>query len=649
MKPKFSLIPIILICFIAFGSEPDSSAVTPACPESGNASGTSQQWIPDQVRDDGSEFTSLQVCKFASEMKFSATKSPNSPIPQYPNYLITQYPNSPIPQNPNNPITQFPNHPISQYPNNLYYYPWLEFPSRRVSIHPDSLPPNQGTDELTILFNAIGPYENSMLGKYLCLAGDQNGDGFDDIIAYCDDPPEVRLYFGGDTMDTIPDFIFPFEPGVFWAGVMPNELEDLNGDEDIDIVIHWGPDQYYEEVHVFFGGNLLDNEPDLIMVSDGNSISGDDGFGRYMSCGDLNGDSHKDLVIGAPNYLCSNFMTGKVFCYFGGVSLDSIPDFTMTSGYNDFGMGLGAYVSCGGDVNNDGFDDLLCFWNKASLIDSTGVHLFFGNTILDSIPDWTYQLLYAPNQYNVINCCIINDLNNDNYDEIAVVTMYSYGWEIHLFFGGEILGAEPDLIIPGGTEFLRKIKTTGDVNADGYNDMIIGSPDDNWVKIYYGGNPMDIWADITFYLPDAGYGAGFAGDVNNDGIHDFMFYANDDAGLDAGQIFIYGDPDLTPHVEPRYRNDYPLSFALHQNFPNPFNGATVIGFQSFRSGWVDLKIYNILGQMVYSLSHDCSPGEMVKILWDGRDMQGNMLSSGVYLVELTNGVERRVNKLQIIR
>ena len=486
-----------------------------------------------------------------------------------------------------------------------------------------------------------------MLGRSLCLAGDQNEDGFDDIIAYCDDPPEVRLYFGGDPMDTIPDMIFPMQPGD-WTGLMPTELADLNGDGDVDIVVEWEPNWQYQEVYVYYGGALLDSIVDLVLVCDEGSASNGEGFGYGMSCGDVNGDGYDDLAVGAPNYFISGG-GGKVFIYFGGPDLDSIPDFSMTSGYSNFGDVFGNHVSISGDVNNDGYNDMVSIWHGHE-IDSTGVYLFYGEESLDSIPDWTYQLWYAPGQYNVKKSSIIIDLNDDDYDEIVVQTAYGFGYEIYLFFGGESISNEPDLIIPSGSYHAIKIQTAGDINADGFNDLIVGCHESNYVKIYYGGDPMDIWADITFYLPDAGYGAGFAGDVNNDGIHDFMFYANDDAGLDAGQIFIYGDPDLTPHVEDRIsEHQCNQCFKLNQNYPNPFNGATILSFQAYKAGWADLNIYNILGQRIYSLSHDCSAGEMVKILWDGRDVKGNMLSSGVYMVELTDGSERMTKKMQLLR
>ena len=112
------------------------------------------------------------------------------------------------------------------------------------------LPPNEGTDDYEILFNAVGPLYFSNLGHYLCLAGDQNEDGFDDILASCNEPDQVWLYFGGNPMDTVPDLTFqnPEAPGF---GIMPTELRDLNGDGDVDIVITASFNVYYQEVNIW--------------------------------------------------------------------------------------------------------------------------------------------------------------------------------------------------------------------------------------------------------------------------------------------------------------------------------------------------------------------------------------------------------------
>ena len=631
------IIPIIFICFVAFGFKPDTSAVTPARPESGNASGTSQPWIPDQVRDDergeigftnksgASDSGQAGMTRFERRNNaLTNDKNPNSPIPQSPNYLITQFPNSPIPQ----------------YPDNLFYSPWLEYPSRRVEFHPDSLPPNQGTDDYQIIWHTTGESDGSQLGGCMVSAGDQNMDGYDDILAACWDPEENRLYHGGCPMDTIPDMIFPSQAvHTSWWGNLPDVIGDLNSDGHLDFTI--SADMNYAEARVFvyFGGDILDNQPDLIMVNSPEGPQSETGFGYYTSFGDINGDGNDDLAIGAPGYRV-NSMNGKIYIHLGGPDLDSIPDFTITSGYNNFGDVFGGYLSIAGDINNDGYDDMLC---SSYLNGDGGCLLFFSGEVLDSIPDWIYT-------EGTTHVAIIKDLNSDGCDEIAVLDGYGgYYWTIDLFWGGDSPGSVPDLVLSGPQNGATRMASAGDVNADGYNDMIAGDYGTGKVMVYFGGEDMSSVPSLTYYGWYAGAEIGAAGDVNGDVIHDFMFFTAVPGSQLNGQIWIYSDPSLTPHVEPRYSKNRPLSFSLEQNFPNPFNSATVIPFHVHFAGEYELKIYNILGQAVFAQIFECSSGENVRVRWDGIDLNGNSLPSGIYLVELTNGVERETMKMQILR
>ena len=249
------------------------------------------------------------------------------------------------------------------------------------------LPPNQGTDDYEILFNAIGPTDSSMLGKFLCLAGDQNGDGYDDILVYCEYPPETRLYFGGNPMNTIPDLVFNIPPNCAGFGPYPNTISDLNADDYEDIVIRYGYGNNYEEVFVYYGGEVLDTIPDVILASDEGSFTGYENFGNSISLGDINGDGADDLAVGAPNYDVS-MMSGKLFFYNGGDYFDSIPDYTITSGYNNFGDNFPGNISICNDINNDRYNDILC--NSGWGADGK-CYLFFGDVQLDSIPDWNYE------------------------------------------------------------------------------------------------------------------------------------------------------------------------------------------------------------------------------------------------------------------
>jgi len=79
----------------------------------------------------------------------------------------------------------------------------------------------------------------------------------------------------------------------------------------------------------------------------------------------------------------------------------------------------------------------------------------------------------------------------------------------------------------------------------------------------------------------------------------------------------------------------PEAFALHPNFPNPFNAQTVIRFDLPEGRMTKLLIYNLLGQTVRTLvSRDMGAGRHA-IIWGGLDDQGHNLPSGIYFARLT--------------
>ncbi len=78
----------------------------------------------------------------------------------------------------------------------------------------------------------------------------------------------------------------------------------------------------------------------------------------------------------------------------------------------------------------------------------------------------------------------------------------------------------------------------------------------------------------------------------------------------------------------------PVTTILKPNYPNPFNAETRIAFETPSSGFVSLKIFNLLGEEVRSLfEHKISQGPD-SIVWDGEDNLGNLVSSGIYIYRL---------------
>jgi hypothetical protein len=92
----------------------------------------------------------------------------------------------------------------------------------------------------------------------------------------------------------------------------------------------------------------------------------------------------------------------------------------------------------------------------------------------------------------------------------------------------------------------------------------------------------------------------------------------------------------------------PSSFALYQNYPNPFNESTSIGFDLPVESYVEITVYNLLGQRVWSNAATLPAGYHI-INWNGLDDNQRHVGSGIYLYEIRTGSYRAVRKLAIIK
>ncbi len=81
-------------------------------------------------------------------------------------------------------------------------------------------------------------------------------------------------------------------------------------------------------------------------------------------------------------------------------------------------------------------------------------------------------------------------------------------------------------------------------------------------------------------------------------------------------------------------SSHPTKFQLFPNYPNPFNPATTIEYFLPKNAWVNLSIYNLLGQKIKTLINEHQKRGLKAIKWDGEDENGNKLSSGVYFYKL---------------
>jgi len=93
----------------------------------------------------------------------------------------------------------------------------------------------------------------------------------------------------------------------------------------------------------------------------------------------------------------------------------------------------------------------------------------------------------------------------------------------------------------------------------------------------------------------------------------------------------------------------PLRFALLDNYPNPFNPNTSIGFTLDNGDWVKLEIFNILGQKVRTLVNAYRGPGRYDVNWDSRNNTGKEVASGIYFAKLTSGDNVASQKMALLK
>ena len=93
----------------------------------------------------------------------------------------------------------------------------------------------------------------------------------------------------------------------------------------------------------------------------------------------------------------------------------------------------------------------------------------------------------------------------------------------------------------------------------------------------------------------------------------------------------------------------PESFSLGQNYPNPFNPVTNIPFTISVPSYVQISIYNLLGEKVSVLESRWFDMGQFNIQWNGKDEYGNQLSTGVYIYSLESAEFRQAKKLILLK
>jgi len=91
------------------------------------------------------------------------------------------------------------------------------------------------------------------------------------------------------------------------------------------------------------------------------------------------------------------------------------------------------------------------------------------------------------------------------------------------------------------------------------------------------------------------------------------------------------------------------TFALFQNYPNPFNPTTKIEYQIPASGHVEIKIYNIAGELVRALSSSEQPAGKYSVYWNGKNDENRPAASGIYIYRVVFGNSVLSKKMLLLK
>ena len=382
---------------------------------------------------------------------------------------------------------------------------------------------------------------------------------------------------------------------------------DFNGDGIDDLIIaapasDFGNSGSVGETYVVFGGQLFDSSFDLSTLDGSNGFrldginSGDFSGISVSSAGDVNNDGFDDLIIGAPLSDIGGFQSGQSYVVFGGSSFGASLSLSALNGNNGFrldGLDLGDQsgrsVSGAGDVNNDGFDDVIigAFQGDPGGLNNAGEsYVVFGKGSFGASFD--LATLNGSNGFRIdgfnnfvqsgLSVSNAGDVDNDGFDDVIVTSPgVSPAGQIHVVFGQGSFGANFDLNtlngsngftingIDPGDNAARAVSAAGDVNGDGFDDLIIGANgadpggDSSAGESYvvFGSNTIGPSLNLSalngsngFRLDGinasdfSGFSVSGAGDVNGDGFDDLIVGARgaDPGGTNnAGETYVvYG-------------------------------------------------------------------------------------------------------------
>ncbi len=457
--------------------------------------------------------------------------------------------------------------------------------------------------------------EGAYFGWSVSGSGDVNGDGYSDVIVGAcrsdsgeTDEGRAYVYYGDSSgLSSSADRIYESNEAHARFGSSVSSAGDVNGDGYSDVIVGApgvsGQPGLQGRVFVYYG-----SASGLPASSASWTVVDPDG-GIYFGCsvssaGDVNGDGYSEVIIGDNQHSNGESYEGKAYVYHGNSSgLSTSPDWQLES--NEVGAEFGTSVSGAGDVNGDGYSDVIVGAGQAGVVDGGKAYIYSGSFAgLLTSASWTAECDSSMAGFGV-SVSGAGDVNGDGYSDVIVgAPGYNNDNGMIFVYNGGPLGlplspdwtAEPIPLVQyvGGS-----VSTAGDLNGDGYSDLIVGARNNAFV---YHGSPSgpstaSDWAkegeQANAYF---GCSVSTAGDVNGDGYSDVVIgaYGYDNGQNGEGRAYVYHGSSLLPSGSPNWTvesNQADASLGVSVSSAGDVNGDgysdVIVGASGYDDGQMD--------------------------------------------------------------
>jgi hypothetical protein len=480
----------------------------------------------------------------------------------------------------------------------------------------------------TIIFSKEGYFSY----ESIVYMGDQDNDGYDDFVLSIRPDPSLReanaMFFrGGNPISSEPVFSIPASyPRAVTA-------TDWNRDGYRDIVIATDARPAPVIVKIYYGGPAIDTISDYTFHF--NFADSSNNFLLFKGQNwpiDFDGDGWEELVA-ANSQTPTN---GGSIIFFETGSTGTLPTYHMLSDSNMHPDFLGNHSSVFqqfADIDGDGCTDISMEYRPMNIPNTEFRKFYYGN------PSFAFSDTFKI--YDTTHIIAIPDMNGDSNGELITLnygTPYPYWYTIVMSFGTKPPNLSTDAGLNLQNSSYTYITSPGDVNHDGFNDLIV-HVSYYLARLFLGGNPIPTEKadEYSFSFDNSPNFSGRIGDVTGDGVDDICIGESAEyQGFPRinNRIYIMKGVRKPTGVEDESSPELPGEIKIYTS-PNPFSGSTNVKYTISMEGEVNITVYDIMGKEVYKSTSFRTKGE------HSEEIDFNLLniSSGTYMIRVSSQKE----------